>query len=945
MGKFAFALIFMSVGAVFGCSNQGDDSGGGPETNGDGDGDGDQGEPAVCQDNDDCSDDVFCNGEERCNPDHEDADAFGCIVAAAAPCGAGNTCNEAGDSCGCEDPDVDGDGFDSEACGGDDCDDNDANRYPGNEEVCDTEHHDEDCDFRTYGFRDQDGDGDPDDRCCNEDESGDLFCGTDCNDNRGNQHSFNTEICDDVDNDCDGLVDETIDGDEDDGLKIVFTIDEDGDGRGSDAENADTVLACDPPEGYVETADDCDDNDNQVSPESTEVCDDVDNDCDGLTDESIDGDEDDGLKTVFTVDADGDGFGSNAEDAVTILACKLPSSGYSMSATDCDDAVAAVNPGAIDSCNDDVDNDCSGVVNDPVGGCACEGNATQSCAASGSVGKCATFTQQCNNGVWGDCPLGLNSEPEVCDAVGVDENCDGVVNNALGSDVADSLKIPYYRDRDGDGYPNLSESSLFCPDLEPAGWTTDENPNDCVDVLLTTNPRSADIHPGAVEVCNGVDDDCDSTVDDVADLESAPSPPNVSALMCGGSDGWEISACSGSYLNCQTASLSDGCETPGNTLANCGDCGNSCSFSCQNNGGWGCVELTTVSAGNFHSCGIDEQGHAYCWGRNDEGRLGSNTGGESALRPDRIEGFEDVRAISSGRLHSCAIAGASNTVHCWGSDADGQLGNGSGGSSVSPVALAQITGTTSIAAGYAHTCAVHSAEVKCWGLGTDGRLGDSSVAVHNSVSPNAVLRAGYVPVTNGAKVVVGERHSCMLTTSGTVECWGDNQYGQLGIGGTTDSGFAVDVGLSSVTSLSAGQFHTCAVSGGKVYCWGRNAARQLGIASGESYDTPQLVPNLTSVTLVAAGGSFTCSVSSGQVSCWGINDYGQRGDSSGSGGSETPTTLALSEVVSVASGNAHACAVTQSPQAVCWGRNDYGQLGNGASTVNPNPAPTNVPLL
>ena len=124
---------------------------------------------ATCVTDTDCSDTMFCTGIERCQPGASNADARGCVVASPAnPCATGQTCNEAMDRCesSCASADRDGDGHRTTACGGDDCDDMDANRFPGNAEVCDIATHDEDCDAFTFGIRDGDADGEADARCC-----------------------------------------------------------------------------------------------------------------------------------------------------------------------------------------------------------------------------------------------------------------------------------------------------------------------------------------------------------------------------------------------------------------------------------------------------------------------------------------------------------------------------------------------------------------------------------------------------------------------------------------------------------------------------------------------------------------------------------------------------------------------------------------------------------
>jgi hypothetical protein len=141
--------------------------------------------PMSCSADTDCDDGLFCKGVEQCLPGDPRADARGCVTST--PCDTKDFCSETAMAClpnGCQIPDRDGDGIRRIECGGTDCDDDDAARFPGNPEVCDAEHHDEDCDARTFGGRDADGDGHVDSRCCNLQGNGPPLCGTDCDDNR-----------------------------------------------------------------------------------------------------------------------------------------------------------------------------------------------------------------------------------------------------------------------------------------------------------------------------------------------------------------------------------------------------------------------------------------------------------------------------------------------------------------------------------------------------------------------------------------------------------------------------------------------------------------------------------------------------------------------------------------------------------------------------------------
>jgi hypothetical protein len=148
---------------------------------------------AQCKSDAQCSDGRFCNGVERCAPGPS-SDTRGCTHSSSEPCTANQTCYEHSDKC-CDDRD--GDGHPAADCGGDDCDDGDAARYPGNTEVCDPSSRDEDCNPVTFGPMDSDGDGEDDARCCNM-RSGDAWiCGTDFDDSRYEVRR-GSQVCDGV---------------------------------------------------------------------------------------------------------------------------------------------------------------------------------------------------------------------------------------------------------------------------------------------------------------------------------------------------------------------------------------------------------------------------------------------------------------------------------------------------------------------------------------------------------------------------------------------------------------------------------------------------------------------------------------------------------------------------------------------------------------------------
>ena len=343
----------------------------------------DAGAATVCERDADCDDGLFCNGAESCVPGASSANAVGC-VAGTAPCDA-EDCTEETDLCSDDCPDADGDGVD--ACSGD-CDDSDGSIFPGSPEVCSFDvPRDEDCDPRTFGFLDIDGDGAADARCFNEDASGTRFGGTDCNDNDASIGPTATERCDgSIDEDCDDLVDEGC------------LCSPEGSTRpcgpnpiGACRQGVETCTAA----GWAACA-------GAVLPAATDAC-------DGTNDDDCDGSVDEGCAC-----SDGDS-----------RACGLGACAGSQSCTGgawapCDGAAPTV-----EMC-DGVDSDCDGSADadDP----DVEG-VGDTCGAT--EGICVAGRQVCAAGSLSCGGPHVGPQSEVCDHV--DQDCDGELDNGVGA--------------------------------------------------------------------------------------------------------------------------------------------------------------------------------------------------------------------------------------------------------------------------------------------------------------------------------------------------------------------------------------------------------------------------------------------------------------------------------------------------------------------------------
>ncbi len=351
--------------------------------------------------------------------------------------------------------------------------------------------------------------------------------------------------------------------------------------------------------------------------------------------------------------------------------------------------------------------------------------------------------------------------------------------------------------------------------------------------------------------------------------------------------------------------------------------------------------VRSVAGGLAHTCALTTAGGLKCWGANAVGQLGNGLWDSSSSPVDVTGLASGVRAVTAGGAHACASLTAGG-VTCWGLNTWGQLGSAAVSISSLPVAVPGLTGVvSSVAAGYSHTCAVSATGgVTCWGANSVGQLGHGDRVW--SMTPVDVTRLG-----GGVSAVsAGGDHACALTSAGAVLCWGANFSGQLGNGTTTLSSTtpAPVVGLTSgVRAVAAGNSHTCALTAaGGVMCWGSNGTGALGNGLWTSSTTPVAVVGLASgASALAAGEYHMCAITSGgAVKCWGQNDTGQLGNGLTTN-SNTPVDVSglASGASAVAGGRYHTCAVVAGG-VKCWGANTNGQLGNGTTT--PSGTPVNV---
>jgi PKD-like domain/Putative metal-binding motif/Secretion system C-terminal sorting domain/Bacterial pre-peptidase C-terminal domain len=290
-------------------------------------------------------------------------------------------------------------------------------------------------------------------------------CGGDCNDNNPTINPSATEVCNTIDDNCNALVDEGYDADGD---------------------------------SYTWCNGDCNDLNAAIHPGVTELCNGFDDDCDGLTDEGC---------TTFTFfrDFDTDGYGNPGNSTTSIN--PIPPSGYVADNTDCNDNNAAINPGATEIVADNIDQDCNAselcyndTDNDNFGSSTLVNSTDLDCTDANE----ASVNGDCNDNNAAINPLAT----EICN--NADDDCDAMID--------EGVKNTYYADADADTYGNLFVTTQAC--TVPPGFVS--NSTDCNDV-------NSAINPGATELCNGVDDDCDAMIDE--GCGGCTNPPTVNAGM------------------------------------------------------------------------------------------------------------------------------------------------------------------------------------------------------------------------------------------------------------------------------------------------------------------------------------------------------------------------------------------------------------------------------
>ncbi|MEZ4321740.1 MAG: MopE-related protein [Myxococcota bacterium] len=710
---------------------------------------------------------------------------------------------------------------------------------------------------------------------------------------------------------------------------------------------------------------DCADDDPAIHPEAVDGCDGVDDDCDGAVDDDV---------------APGDAPLADLQANVCAGSVQVCTAG-----TWVEPDYGQLADYGTDTC-DGLDNDCNGVADDAPG----------APPATLQDGVCAGAVQVCDGlGGWMDpdyaaYSAAYASTDDSCD--GLDNDCNGIIDDALATiaplaDLQDGVCAGARKACDGSGGWMEPDYALYSADYAPTD-DCDGLDNDCngqlddVDLLLAPDAdlqdgvcagqrkvcgstgweepdytQIADYEPSAEASCDGLDNDCDGTPDDLP--ASASPPADLQLGVCAGAvktcdlgtwvepdyallpDYALIDACDGLDNDCDgTPDEVTPADAPLADLQE-GVCAGSLRV-CGGSAGW--VEPDYLTSVAFYEAieetcddldndcdGVEDTVYALdpststleCWGSWDR------------LAPDRVDDGP-WKTVIAARVSweypeelACALD-LQDHLWCWGHNVAGGLGDGT---ILSRREIREVSGGATwkhVAAGNASVCGIQSDDsLWCWGW--------------DPLLYGPITMPERVGADTWIDVDVGASHRCGVKSDGSLWCWGYGDGGQLGDFAVSESADPVRIGTATWSSVSTGEDHSCALAtDSSLWCWGINNQGELGVDAylQGNYHVPEPVevaaPGGRTWAEVSAGGTHTCArATDGTVWCWGDGDEAQLGDGLQQD-SFDPVQVPGGPWDSVSVGGYHSCA-TASGALYCWGSNSEATLGTGDYEYQPSP--------
>lgn len=576
---------------------------------------------------------------------------------------------------------------------------------------------------------------------------------------------------------------------------------------------------------------------------------------------------------------------------------------------DCDDTDPTRYGAATEICNG-IDDDCNGLLDGP--------DEDDDGDLASDLCSGPAITSDCDDSD----PFTFFDAPELCD--GLDNDCliDGVGRQAGGARPEPS------EDRDGDQHAAIDATCMEGPVDDRRFFPLD----DCDD-------ERADVYPGAIELCDGIDNDCDGIPDNGPGLTEPGTACRPHGLLAGG-----FNTCvwtgqpepSKRELVCwgQSSGGRLGVVLPPVRLDGPPPEGTPSGEALVVAAAAG---LTSVSVGVPGMCGLRPDGQVVCWGTVSLVNGGVFLGGDAAQAPGVIPGVSDAVQVSVGRTHACALT-SERTIICWGeswsSFVDGVTVNRD--FSVPPLAVAGVSDVEEVGAGGGMTCArLASGAVWCWGWNLEGRLASGVGAPPEYDSPPRPV----VGIDDATRLYVGDSNACALRASGELWCWGDNP-GCAGDGCAPAISVAERVPLTgTVADVTLGGRHGCVLyDDGTFGCWGSNEFGQLALNAMDPQAQSAPTPSPTTGVLeVRAGERHTCVRLEDGVRCWGAHNQFALGD--GRDVDVGPPFSALESVpasvianaMQIEGGPSGTCFRLPNLSVVCTGTeaSDSGELGGG----------------